>query len=197
MSQTPQTPPGWYPADGGERWWDGTAWSEHRRPAPVPVPQPGYGTGQPPGYAAGYPAAGSPYAPAVPPRKSNTTRNVLIVIGVLFVLLVGGCFAVVGLAGKAVNDAVDEATAKDQAPGGPDNPLPIKVGEVFVVSGFSYAAGWTVAGDSLGDLDVQGLKVTTTGKLLTVRSSRSTSFRAPNGSRWPTAARARSGSGRR
>ena len=36
MSETsPPTPkPGWYPdASGGQRWWDGTQWTEHRAPA--------------------------------------------------------------------------------------------------------------------------------------------------------------------
>ncbi|WP_051485446.1 DUF2510 domain-containing protein [Nocardioides sp. J54] len=29
----PTTPPGWYPdGQGGERWWDGTQWTEHTRP---------------------------------------------------------------------------------------------------------------------------------------------------------------------
>jgi hypothetical protein len=51
MSMTP--PPGWYPdphAPHLQRWWDGTAWTEHRRTpeAPtVPVPSPpGGGTGR-------------------------------------------------------------------------------------------------------------------------------------------------------
>ena len=37
---TPTIPPAWYddPAGtGGQRWWDGTAWSEHVRPAEAPV----------------------------------------------------------------------------------------------------------------------------------------------------------------
>ncbi|GGZ93378.1 membrane protein [Streptomyces echinoruber] len=42
MSMTP--PPGWYPdpaAPHQERWWDGTAWTEHRRaPAPPAAPVP-------------------------------------------------------------------------------------------------------------------------------------------------------------
>lgn len=51
MSMTP--PPGWYPDPHGphlERWWDGTAWTEHRRTpgataGPVPPP-PGGGAGR-------------------------------------------------------------------------------------------------------------------------------------------------------
>jgi hypothetical protein len=47
MSDTPTTPAGWYPdptAPGTERYWDGTAWTDHSRPvavtpsAPPPLP---------------------------------------------------------------------------------------------------------------------------------------------------------------
>ena len=51
MSTTP--PPGWYrdpSAPHTERWWDGTAWTDHRRtpeaPTPPPPPQPGGGGGR-------------------------------------------------------------------------------------------------------------------------------------------------------
>ena len=31
----PSTPPGWYPdGQGGQRWWDGTQWTEHTQPGP-------------------------------------------------------------------------------------------------------------------------------------------------------------------
>lgn len=41
----PSTPPGWYPdGQGGQRWWDGTQWTEHTQP----------------------PAGGAPAAPAAP-----------------------------------------------------------------------------------------------------------------------------------
>lgn len=45
-----QTPPAWYPDPdpnnpGGQRWWDGSRWTEHSRPA-VPAPQPLYDAGQ-------------------------------------------------------------------------------------------------------------------------------------------------------
>lgn len=58
MTNTPSTPPGWYPdpeAANSERYWDGAAWTEHRRPvaaAPAPPPAPPYG-----GAAAGVPGA--------------------------------------------------------------------------------------------------------------------------------------------
>ena len=68
-----QTPPAWYPDPdpsnpGGQRWWDGTRWTEHSRPAVPPAGQPQAGYGQPgygqqgygqPGYTQqGYPQPG-------------------------------------------------------------------------------------------------------------------------------------------
>ena len=36
-----QAPAGWYPdGQGGQRWWDGTAWTEHTMPAAQPGPGP-------------------------------------------------------------------------------------------------------------------------------------------------------------
>jgi hypothetical protein len=59
--QQQNTPPAWYPDPdpqnpGGERWWDGTQWTQHTRPAA----QPGYASQ--PGYAPqqGYPQQGYP-----------------------------------------------------------------------------------------------------------------------------------------
>jgi hypothetical protein len=135
-----QAPAGWHPQGNVERYWDGGAWTDQTRPIPV-APQPVY------------------YAPQ-PVKQSHTARNILIVLGVLFILGVGGCLAVVGLAGNAVNDAIEEAEADDAKPGGPDNPLTIVEGQAFEVDGFSYAAGWSVGKDSIDDVDVQGLKVT-------------------------------------
>lgn len=91
MTETPHTPASWYPVEGGERWWDGNAWSEHHRPTPVAAP-------------VCYPAApGAPYAQQQWQQPRNhTTRNVLIVIAVVFVLLVGGCVAVAGVLAGSV-----------------------------------------------------------------------------------------------
>lgn len=63
-------PPGWYPdprAPHDERWWDGTAWTEHRRPVgPAGPPPPAVGGGRSPrGRAAALTAAGALLAAAV------------------------------------------------------------------------------------------------------------------------------------
>jgi len=150
VTQTPHTPAGWYPVEGGERWWDGTAWSEHHRPTPPAPP-------------VGYPAApGAPYAGQVQQQQApnHTTRNVLIVIAVLFVLLLGGCLAVAGVFVSSVDDAIEETTANDREPGGPDNPVTIEVGQAFEVAGFEYAEGWTVTSTSFDTLQVENFRVT-------------------------------------
>lgn len=42
----PTTPPGWYPdGQGGQRWWDGTQWTEHTQPGTPSAPQPPAGPG--------------------------------------------------------------------------------------------------------------------------------------------------------
>lgn len=51
----PSTPPGWYPdGQGGQRWWDGTQWTEHTQP-----PEGG--------------AAGTPPTPATPGPSDQAT----------------------------------------------------------------------------------------------------------------------------
>ena len=93
-----------------------------------------------------------------PPKKKHTARNVLIALGVLFVVFVGGCAALVGAVGNEVNDAIEEADKKDQEPGGPENPLEITEGQAFEVAGFSYQAGWKITSNSFS-WDVAGLRV--------------------------------------
>lgn len=136
MTQTPPTPAGWYPQGDGERWWDGTQWSDHTRPL-----QPAAPYGAQPTYQ-------------VPAKKSNLVRNLLIVFGVLIVLFVGGCVAVVAIVGNTVENAVNDAT-----PGGPNNPLTIEEGRSFEVAGFEYADGWAIDASG-GFLMVEDLKVT-------------------------------------
>jgi hypothetical protein len=175
MTQTPNPPAGWYPQDGQERWWDGTAWSDNFRPLgseqtqqpgypntyQQPYQQPGYaqpGYAQPgyaqPGYA--QPGYGQPAYAVQPVKQSHTARNILIVFAVLFLLFVGGCVAVVAIVGNEVNDAVN-----DDTPGGPNNPLTITEGQAFEVDGFEYADGWTIPPTPISGLfEIEGLKVT-------------------------------------
>ena len=167
MTQTPNPPAGWYPQGTQERWWDGTGWSDNFRPlgsdqtqqpgqpattAGYPntfqqVPQPGWSQptyGQP-----------QPYA-TQPVQKSHTARNILIVFGVLFLVFVGGCIAVVAVVGNKVNNAVN-----DDSLGGPNNPLTITEGKAFSVNGFDYADGWTITNEPVsGTWHIDGLKVT-------------------------------------
>lgn len=161
MTQTPNPPAGWYPQDNQERWWDGTGWSDNFRPLGSDLtPQPGqpamtagHATYQQPGYA--QPTYGQPYM-TQPVQQSHTARNILIVFGVLFLLFVGGCIAVVAVVGNEVNDAVN-----DDSLGGPNNPLTITEGQAFEVNGFEYAEGWDVADASISGLfQIDNLKVT-------------------------------------
>jgi hypothetical protein len=63
---TPPTPAGWYPdpdGSGGQRYWDGSAWTEHRSPAAHPTPEPS----EPPA------APVAPASPAEPQRSEEPT----------------------------------------------------------------------------------------------------------------------------
>jgi hypothetical protein len=155
MTETPQTPAGWYPANGVERWWDGNAWTDHTRPLAGAVPPPAAAPYGAPAYGAPVYGATQPYGVVQPVvQKSHLVRNLLIVFGVLFLLFVGGCVAVVAVVSNEVENVVN-----DDTPGGPNNPLTIVPGESFEVAGFEYAEGWTIGPDAAGMLSVQGLTV--------------------------------------
>lgn len=127
-----QTPAGWYPSDGQERYWDGTQWTEQTRPA----------------------AAAAPQAPFTPPqpKKKHTLRNVLIAVVVLFVLIVGGCTAILAAGGKAVNDAINDEVKND-------TPTAVTEGKSFEHDGFTASAGWSIKPSRFG-VDVKGMSVT-------------------------------------
>jgi hypothetical protein len=110
-----------------------------------------------------YPPSGQPpqqqqyWAPQPPPKKKHTARNVLIGVGLAFVVLFGGCAVLVGV---GLNEAAEDIEDDANKPGGTDNPMTIEEGEAFEVDGFEYADGWQLARDGLGDATVKGLKVT-------------------------------------
>ncbi len=163
MTQTPNPPAGWYPQGNQERWWDGTAWSDNFRPLGSELTQqPGqpmaaatYPTYQQPTYA--QPAYGQPQPYQTQPvKQSHTARNILIAFGIIFLVLVGGCIAVVAVVGNEVSD-----TLNDDSEGGPNNPKAITEGEAFEVNGFEYADGWSIVGEPVSQTwHVDGLKVT-------------------------------------
>jgi hypothetical protein len=167
MTQTPSPPAGWYPQGNQERWWDGNAWSDNFRPLGSeqaqqttfqPVQQPAYAQPQytQPQYT--QPQYGTPqtYLPQQPVKQSHTARNILIVFGVLFLVFVGGCIAVVAVVGHKVNDAIN-----DDSVGGPNNPLTITEGKAFEIRGFKYADGWAITPEPVSQTwGVDNLKVT-------------------------------------
>lgn len=147
--------------------WDGHNWQPNTPPQQALPPQAPYGQApyqQAPYQQApyvGYQQPGYPqqaYGYAQPQKDDHTLRNVLLILGLLAVLFVGGCVAVVSLAANEVSNTIDEASADDNEPGGAANPLSITEGEGFDVYGFAYQPGWTIGADDVGDLAVQGLR---------------------------------------
>jgi hypothetical protein len=141
--ESSKPPAGFYPdSSGAMRWWDGNAWTDHMQDA-----------GPPPSAA----AAASPAS--APEKKSHTLRNVLLVVLALVVLSFAGCVALLGSAVNEADKAIKNSEAKDEEPGGPENPLTIEEGKAFEVSGFKYKAGWRVV-DDFGTVGVERLRVT-------------------------------------
>ncbi|MCR2783785.1 MULTISPECIES: DUF2510 domain-containing protein [unclassified Microbacterium] len=72
------TPPGWYDdGSGTQRWWDGSAWTEHVQPQ-APAGYPGY---------AGQTPQSSPSSPGAPAQKSKLWI-VFVVLGVVVIGLI-------------------------------------------------------------------------------------------------------------
>lgn len=103
-------------------------------------------TSTPPGYPQGYP-------PQEPPKKKHTLRNVLLVLAVLFVLFVGGCFALLGGAANEVDKAISDEAANDR-------PTEVAEGAAFTHDDFDVDKGWTVEKDGLGGVTIENARVT-------------------------------------
>ncbi|NPC45122.1 hypothetical protein [Nocardioides sp. zg-1230] len=80
-------------------------------------------------------------------------RNVLLVVVLLFVLLIGGCFAILG----AGLDAADEAIKAEEAN---DKPKEVAEGKAFTHDDYAVDAGWTVAKDATGGVTIKNARVT-------------------------------------
>lgn len=130
-------PAGWYPNPHdalSERYWDGSQWTEHTRPfiatPPPPAAEPVVVSGPPqsppmmasPGVATGPTAPAPPgYQPSPirpgpsgpPPRSgSSGASKVLMVLGVIFLLLLGGCAVLVVGGTLALRSASDDLIAE-------------------------------------------------------------------------------------
>jgi hypothetical protein len=86
-----QTPPGWYPDPedaSHQRYWDGTAWTDHRTPA---TPQ--WGQAQQPAqqqWGQQQPAQWTPTGPVAPPTPGSATAA--LVLGIVSIVMCLGLF---------------------------------------------------------------------------------------------------------
>ena len=117
-------------------------------------PQPGQ-----PGYTpysqGAYP---NPYA-QIPQRPNHTTRNVLLIVGAVVLLVCGG---IVALGIAAVNN-IDDSFESDYV-GSENDPITVTEGSAFEIRGFEYDEGWAIepaaAGDPLAEDAIVGLRAT-------------------------------------
>jgi hypothetical protein len=85
----------------------------------------------------------------------DTMKKVLLGVIIALVLLVGGCFAVLGAGINAADEAISAEAENDK-------PRAVAVGKAFEHDDYKVAAGWKVVKDALGSADITGLKVTNT-----------------------------------
>lgn len=82
-------------------------------------------------------------------------KKVLLGVIIALVLMVGGCFAVLGAGLSAADKAISEEEANDK-------PSAVVAGKAFEHDGYEVAGGWKVVKDALGSADITGLKVKNT-----------------------------------
>ncbi|WP_413761096.1 DUF2510 domain-containing protein [Streptomyces sp. MMBL 11-3] len=116
------TPPGWYRDPGAphtERWWDGTAWTEHRRaPGALQQPQQPSQLPQPPQPYGAYGAYGQTVPPSAGEGPSGRAKAVALVAAaaVLVAALVTGAVVLTGDDGAGVRGARTGPTPASPAP---------------------------------------------------------------------------------
>lgn len=154
-----EPPAGWYPDPTNpntQRYWDGERWTEHVQPlvdgqpppptqryeAPVPAAPVSAAAPGPPAPAPWPPGPGPQPQYAAPPAAApkqgmSTAGKVLIVIGVLMVLLVGGCVSLVVVAADNVGDSIEETITEFEESSGTDQPAtsPVPLEETASDSG--------------------------------------------------------------
>lgn len=127
------TPAGWYTdpeQPASQRYWDGSAWTEHRSPgAAVPTPSPAAAPMAAAGSNAapqGYVAPPQQYAQPAPPAPRKRGKGCLIAVLVVVVLLVIGIGIIVAAAGGIKNSSTgtgSSSTGSGSTAGGLNTPV--------------------------------------------------------------------------
>jgi hypothetical protein len=143
---------------------------EQEPPMTTPSGMPGPSTPGP------YPQPGPYGQPPQPQKKRRTWLIVLLVILALMLIGIVGCVALIGTAGKAVDEAVTEVSASqeasEQAEEDRNAPREVTPGKAFTIGSHKVLDGWNVKADSsLGDAEFQ-----VTGKAKNVSEATSTMF---------------------
>lgn len=100
-----------------------------------------------------------------PVKKKHTVRNVLILLVVLVLAIGVGLAVVIGKTAKDAKDVVENSKID-----GPSGPVDVEVGKAFRIDGYTFAAGWKVSADELGDLQVTDLRATNNGNVVSSAS---------------------------
>jgi hypothetical protein len=105
----------------------------------------------PPGY----------YQQGPPPKKSHTVRNVFLGIMLAFIVLVGGCMAVLGGAASEIDKAVKDSESGLSDEQKNDTPTAVQAGKGFTHDQFRAAPGWKVVKEEFtGSPGIENLRVT-------------------------------------
>ncbi len=118
-----------------------------------------------------------PYGQPPPPQKKRRTwLIVLLILLVLMLFGIVGCVALIGTAGKAIDQSITEASTEasewQQAEDDRNAPREVTPGKAFTIGSHKVLDGWKVKADSsLGEAEFQ-----VTGKAKNVSEATSTMF---------------------
>ncbi len=129
--------------------------------------QPPYGEPQQP---ESQPPGQQPYAPYGPgaypnpyaqmqQQPNHTTRNILLIVGVVVLLFCGGLVTLVFVAVNNVSDSIED-TFDDDYVGSENDPLTVTAGDAFEIRGFEYDQGWQLAPGADPTQAITGLRGT-------------------------------------
>ena len=146
MSDSPTTPPGWYPdttAPGTERYWDGAAWTDHSRPV--------VGAAAPPA-----PPAPTPYTNAPAPQVGapvGAKPDNYLVWTILSTIL---CCLPIGAVGIYYSTQVDKLWAQGDLAGAQDKARTARnLAIVGAVISVAVLVVWVLVVAVVGEWNVQ------------------------------------------